>query len=435
MPGGREATNQLVGLGGGRSAGVRPACTLKAIHENWDNCGQGEKPGNTMNYALGLCRGDFIGDDHKRRWYLVPPPWNIINSPFRSTSRSIADRTDRGSAPEADQRLTRAATPAAAGLPLTAWTEAAPDAHNGTDAFTFRIAFSADVRIGYTDFRDHALAVANGTATNANQVNGRRDLWEIEVRPASDEAVQVSLPPTHACGDIGAVCSADGRALSNGILATVPGPATPRRLSGTAADDTLSGQAGDDVLLGGPGADTLSGGAGDDTLDGQGDDDTLYGDGGDDTLYGGAGNDDLYGDGGDDVLTGDGGADTFVFAAGHGADTITDFTPGEGDRIDLSAFADLAGFASLTLTADGDATPCWTCAPTAAARCGCKASRRRTCWRRIFYGRRALRRCRWLPAGRRNDDWGVGRCGAFPYRMLPGSRRAGSPAPPPPLNA
>ena len=164
--------------------------------------------------------------------------------------------------------MTRAATPApaAAGPPLAAWTEAVPDAHNGTDAFTFRIAFSADVTIRYTDLRDHALAVANGTATNARQVNGRWDLWEIEVRPVSDAAVQVSLPSTHACSDIGAVCTADGRALSNGILTTVPGPATARHLTGSDADDTLSGRAGDDVLLGGPGADTLSGGAGDDTL-------------------------------------------------------------------------------------------------------------------------------------------------------------------------
>ena len=84
--------------------------------------------------------------------------------------------------------------------------------------------------------------------------------------------------------------------------------------------------------------------------------DLLFGDGGGDALYGNAGNDTLDGGAGADTLTGGAGADTFVFAAAHGADTITDFTPGEGDRIDLSAFADLGGFASLTLTADGSDT-------------------------------------------------------------------------------
>ena len=162
------------------------------------------------------------------------------------------------------------------------------------------------------------------------------------------------------------------------------GPATARYLIGTADDDTFSGQDGPDVLFGGLGADTISGGDGDDTLygddgnpevtdpgegddllDGEGGGDTLYGDAGDDTLYGGAdddtlyggsGDDTLYGDAGPDTLTGGLGADTFVFAAGDGADTITDFFPEEGDRIDLSAFADLAGFASLALTADGTDT-------------------------------------------------------------------------------
>ena len=287
--------------------------------------------------------------------------------------------------------------------PLTARFAGVPDEHDGASPFTLQVAFSTAIETGHRTLRDRSLSVSGGAATAARPVvAGQWDLWEIEVRPASDAAVQVSLLPTHACGDTGAVCSADGRALSNGIVTTVPGPATPRRLSGSTADDTLSGRAGDDVLRGGPGADTLHGGAGNDILvgddgdpertdpgegadllDGEGGHDTLYGDGGDDTLYGGAGddalyggadddtlyggagNDELYGDGGDDVLAGDSGADTltggagadtFVFAAGDGADTITDFTPEEGDRIDLSAFADLAGFASLTLAADDSAT-------------------------------------------------------------------------------
>ncbi len=165
----------------------------------------------------------------------------------------------------------------------------------------------------------------------------------------------MTLAGGRACGTAGAVCTGDGRALSATISTTVLGPATARRLTGTADDDTLSGQAGDDVLLGNGGDDTLSGGDDDDSGAASGDDD-LYGGSGNDTLYGDGGNDELYGDGGADSLTGGTGADTFVFAAGDGADTITDFTPEEGDRIDLSAFAGLEGFASLTLTADGSAT-------------------------------------------------------------------------------
>ena len=47
----------------------------------------------------------------------------------------------------------------------------------------------------------------------------------------------------------------------------------------------------------------------------------------------------LSGGTGTDTLTGGAGADTFAYFAGHGSDTITDFTDGE-DVIDLS-FLDL----------------------------------------------------------------------------------------------
>ena len=87
-------------------------------------------------------------------------------------------------------------------------------------------------------------------------------------------------------------------------------------------DTRIVGLGGNDRLLGGEGDDRLEGGAGDDVL---------MGEEGDDTLDGGADNDVLYGGSGDD---------TFVFLAGHGTDTILDFTDGD-DRIDLSALTDI----------------------------------------------------------------------------------------------
>ena len=260
----------------------------------------------------------------------------------------------------------------AAPVALTASFVQAPAEHDGSSPFKLRVAFSEAIKMQGWQFRAYAVAAAGGRVTEAKRVDRRKDLWELTVRPRSYGDVVLTLAPGGACGETGAVCTPDGRALSATISTTVLGPATARRLTGTADDDTLSGQAGDDVLLGDGGDDTLSGKGGDDTLYGGDDDDTLYGGGGhdvlygddddsgaasgDDDLYGGGGDDELYGDGGADTLTGGTGADTFVFAAGDGTDTITDFTPEEGDRIDLSAFAGLEGFASLTLTADGSAT-------------------------------------------------------------------------------
>ena len=311
------------------------------------------------------------------------------------------------------RQLTNAPTATVAGpaaAPLTASFVDVPAEHDGDSAFTLRMAFSEDIGISYRSLREDAFTVSGGRVTRGRRVNDRRDLFEMTVQPESSGDVTMTLPAGRPCAVSGAICTKgkNRRRLTNTPTATVLGPATPRHLTGSADDDTLSGRAGDDVLLGDAGDDTLDGDGGDDTLyggddeddlyggaghdvlygddadsgaasgddllDGGSGDDTLYGDGGDDvleggadddTLYGGSGNDDLYGDGGDDVLeggsgddslTGGAGADTFVFAAGDGTDTITDFTPEEGDRIDLSAFAGLGGFASLTLTEDGSDT-------------------------------------------------------------------------------
>ena len=287
-----------------------------------------------------------------------------------------------------------------AGEPLTASFVDVPAEHDGDSAFTLRMAFSEPLSwMNGRRLREDVVAVAGGRATKASRVNRRRDLWQLTVEPDSLAEVTVTLAAGAACDTPAAVCTSDGRALSNTISATVLGPATPRHLTGTAGADTLAGRDGNDVLTGGLGADALSGGLGHDTLvgddgdatvssadegndllyGGSGDDllygdggasdplagndllyggrgdDLLFGDGGDDALYGNAGDDTLDGGAGTDTLSGGAGADTFVFAAGHGTDTITDFTPG-ADRIDLSAFADLGGFASLTLTAAGTNT-------------------------------------------------------------------------------
>jgi Ca2+-binding RTX toxin-like protein len=111
---------------------------------------------------------------------------------------------------------------------------------------------------------------------------------------------------------------------------------------GTNAPDHLLGTAKNDWFDGGLGNDDLGGGAGSDTLIGGGGNDTLRGGAGTDTERGGAGDDVLIGGHGHDRLEGDDGADTFLFhsigqsPAGANRDTLTDFNPEWGDKIDLS---------------------------------------------------------------------------------------------------
>ena len=108
---------------------------------------------------------------------------------------------------------------------LTAALEDIPANHDGSSAFTFRIAFSEEVNISPQSMRDHALVVTGGTVTDARRVDGRKDLWELTVEPAGTGPVSILVPQDRACTETGALCTADGRMLSMGLGQLVPGPA------------------------------------------------------------------------------------------------------------------------------------------------------------------------------------------------------------------
>ena len=99
-----------------------------------------------------------------------------------------------------------------------------PSEHDGETAFKFRIAFSEEIRMSGRRLREDVVAVSGGRATKAGRVNRRKDLWKLKVRPDSLADVTVTLSSGAACDTPGAVCTADGRALSNTISATVRGP-------------------------------------------------------------------------------------------------------------------------------------------------------------------------------------------------------------------
>ncbi len=115
--------------------------------------------------------------------------------------------------------------------PLTATLQDIPATHDGSSAFTFRIAFSAEVTISPQDMRDHALTVSGGTVTDARRVDSRKDLWELTVEPAGTGAVSILALQNRACTETGALCTADGRMLSTGLGRSVPGPAPQGRQS------------------------------------------------------------------------------------------------------------------------------------------------------------------------------------------------------------
>ena len=132
---------------------------------------------------------------------------------------------------------------------LTAKFQDNPEGHNGADAFTVRIAFSEEIDISVDDMRDHALIVSGATISSVSKVDDRSDLWEVTLQPSGDDPVALVIAPTTDCAADGAICTGDGRPLSDGLAVVIPksepvqnSPATGLPIiSGTArAGETLT---------------------------------------------------------------------------------------------------------------------------------------------------------------------------------------------------
>ena len=124
------------------------------------------------------------------------------------------------------ESLTSVATTAVAPRPpLTATFAGRPSTHDGQTAFTFELRFSEEFGISYVTLRDHAFSVAGGTVNKAKRMTQGSNIgWTITVMPDSPADVTVVLPVTTDCEDEGAVCTGDGRKLSNRLELTVSGP-------------------------------------------------------------------------------------------------------------------------------------------------------------------------------------------------------------------
>ena len=144
--------------------------------------------------------------------------------PASASAERLRDAVGNAAASFTGRSVTNDTGPAA---PLTASVHDAPESHNGTDAFTFELRFSETPRRGfsYETLRDHAFTVTGGDVVRAKRLErGKNVRWEITVRPDSNGAVTIVLPATTDCAAAGAICTGDGRMLSNRLELTVSGP-------------------------------------------------------------------------------------------------------------------------------------------------------------------------------------------------------------------
>ena len=118
-------------------------------------------------------------------------------------------------------------------MPLRAWFASQPAQHDGSKAIKVRVAFSDAV----DESPEQGVEVEGGEVTsvrsttrslggrNAGQ-DDREVVWEFEIEPASNGDVTVSFEAGRPCDEEGAICTADGRSLAQGIATTVEGPDT-----------------------------------------------------------------------------------------------------------------------------------------------------------------------------------------------------------------
>ena len=162
-------------------------------------------------------------------------PANVSETTVTGTAHTITGLTD-GTEYDVQVRAvnsegTGEASPEAAATPvnptpLTATVHDKPSSHDGQNVFIFELRFSENIEdLSYTTLQEHAFTVTGGSVSKARRLEaGKNVRWEIIIQPSSDADVTIVLPVTTDCTAQGAICTSDGRKLSNRVELTISGP-------------------------------------------------------------------------------------------------------------------------------------------------------------------------------------------------------------------
>ena len=105
-----------------------------------------------------------------------------------------------------------------ANIPLTAHWQTYVGRHDGFKVFTLEAEFSWPVATSREAMYQQAVRVTNGEATNAFPKRNQPKIWVFRIKPLYNETIRVELLPTTDCEAEGAICTEDGRPLTNRAL-------------------------------------------------------------------------------------------------------------------------------------------------------------------------------------------------------------------------
>ena len=108
--------------------------------------------------------------------------------------------------------------------PLTGRFDLDTEAHGGSP-FTVRVRFSAPTTILRSNLRDRAVSVTGGRVTGARRTTYSpiSEWWEIDVTPDSLGDVTIAVAHNLPCNNVAAICTSDGKRLSNRLELTIKG--------------------------------------------------------------------------------------------------------------------------------------------------------------------------------------------------------------------
>ncbi len=90
-----------------------------------------------------------------------------------------------------------------------------PPEHDGANQFSVQLQFNDPISISFSTLQTKSLSAGNGSVSAVRRVDGRNDLWEVDITPNRYQDVTVALSADEGCGGDNAVCTSDARALTN----------------------------------------------------------------------------------------------------------------------------------------------------------------------------------------------------------------------------
>ncbi len=131
------------------------------------------------------------------------------------------------------ESLTSEATEEVAAVPLTVTVTAdPPTTHDGSTEFSFNLDFSEELPLSYRTLKFHAFNVTGGEMKRAQRTDKPTNIsWRITVKPDTTADITIQLPATTNCNTTGAICTPDGKKLSNTLSLTIKGANPPTTCS------------------------------------------------------------------------------------------------------------------------------------------------------------------------------------------------------------